>query len=359
MANSFCRKCGNPVSDQSSFCSKCGEMVVQRIKISEQEPVQQMPANAGDRAYEQMPGKKGSKPWPFALRCVISVLLSVVLLVTAVSSVAVLSIRRVSTEEGILEVLQPIELKDIPANVINPRASHGQTLADWLSVLLEDYSDGNVYISASALNVMVEDSTIKAYLAQQLAEFMDDLYAGRGDAVFTSREIDQLIRENKRLIEREMNVEFTDFFAKKLSDWLIDDDALELFSVDTIKDYEPGAVNAVKQGLSYETLGLLALLTVGCIVLLFVLNKRKAVMPLICVSTVFMLIGMLFTIPALAGGIMVQPVADLFVAPKLLPKIVKGVFAYNLPIALGLLAVGIVLLVLAVFLLRNQKKKAA
>ncbi|MBE6934624.1 MAG: hypothetical protein E7462_06230 [Ruminococcaceae bacterium] len=173
--------------------------------------------------------KKLSLGARFGLACA-SVALAVLLFFATVAAILVVDVRTAVSEDSLRVVarqlfMDPVRIQGRPAlkpgnggvsaapvskPVLNmPRLDNPDSLASSLSEQLVDMLyeeldgavEGGLTVSQKELENLIEESTVKDYMADKTAALISDYLMGEVNTTFEAEEIIQLIDENKELIE--------------------------------------------------------------------------------------------------------------------------------------------------------------
>ncbi len=288
----FCTQCGTPLDDQTGTCPNCTKAQAPTVEEAPAEvpvldgaaeavlnepvaavAVEAPPAEEAYVAEQISPApvvykKKGSGVG----KVLITIMLSIILFVTTLLSVAIICVRHTTSENTILSMMEDIDYADLLNGIYtepndDPEADYGDeswTFVDYLS----DYFDQNfdTTISDKQVDSFVQESTIKEFMAETIAAYMSDIYNGTDDFEISKSEVRTLLRKNRSVINREFDVDISNESLDELADWLVDDEVLEDISAAIIKEEVPAAYYALNIGLSYFTLVILLLMVALCLV---------------------------------------------------------------------------------------------
>lgn len=187
------------------------------------------PAPAEPSAEPVKKAKKKHKKPHVAVRILmqlLSLVLCLALLVGVVAATLVADLRRVTTKDGIKQII--VSLLDRPT-VVRPIVGAAgirlNSTTDQASSATQDalidlvmqnlvMEDGTpIDISREEIEAFVEESTVKDFLAEKVAGHAADFITGEVTTEITTEEIQQLVEENKDLIEEHFDVEVTEEFT--------------------------------------------------------------------------------------------------------------------------------------------------
>lgn len=215
-----------PVEETAAEVTPAAESAVQETPVPEVTEA----APAEPKAPVVTPKKKAPKKPHIAVRIplqLLSLVLCVALLVGVIAAVLVADLRRVTTKDGIKQII--VSLLDRPTVVRPIVGAAGIRLSsttDQASSATQDalidlvmqnlvMEDGTpIDISREEIEAFVEESTVKDFLADKVAGHAADFITGEITTEITTEEIQQLVEENKELIEEHFDVEVNEEFTQ-------------------------------------------------------------------------------------------------------------------------------------------------
>lgn len=306
------------------------------------------------------PAKKKSS----ALTVILTVLVCLFLFLTTVMGTVIVVARRSTTEDGALKLLEEMEIVET-INRLNETAVNNKADEDNEDKKSDDekFIDNlNDYLLKKAgfpltereLEELIEDSTIKEFLAEKIALYCEDLYEGNDSFSLRKRDVVELLEDNERVIRREFKTSVPDDIFEDLANWLVDDDAIEQMSVEKLKENMPVAYYALHIGLSYFTVAFLVLLVLLCI---FAMIKNSPSQAACGAGITFTVIGAVFSIAALIA-LWLPSLWETMCAESLIGTILGIVLYNNIMIYVIIFAVGVLTLIARAVVPRLLSKRA-
>ncbi len=236
--------------DNGKFCTVCGTVV--EIKEPTAPLLQEFPVAV------DVPEAK--KPSHTVLKTILSVFLCMLAFVFLLGGVCVCSIRVSTTEAGVEELVENIQLSDFNVNIAN--GEEPVALADWLYEELKESFPDRIFITQKQLIKMIDKGTFKPFLTKKTCSLVQDLYQGTAKTEITEEELEELLRENGKLLEDD-NMYIPERDAVDMSAWIAQSDFAKMFNAGDFRENMP----------AYRTWRLTGwLLSVPTVVILFVLG---------------------------------------------------------------------------------------
>ena len=381
-----CYKCGTEMPEGSAFCPSCGEKA-----------------------------KKGWKKPPFLLRILmrlISLVLCLVLTVSLIATVLLIDVRTLTSSGGIEKLVNALTetgtsqqtpttapamgafgvlLRD-PTDPTDPTeptepqptipddfeipgdldTSDTSVLTDYIFGFVQDMMGEDVNVTPDQVQTLVEESTLKDFLAEKASSLVQDMLTGENNTTFSAEEIMQLVDDNQSLIEDIFDVEITDEIKQNISVQVqeaVDDGALE----ETLR-------TGIEQVMQEPVPGMDGMTVSDLMAQIQKLSQSSVLFAAIAICVVLAIMIVLlnyYYIPRglrqaasscmTAGVLLSAPLAILHFSPTLLSgllpetaellSVIDGVTSVMAPYHYGLLIIGTVLTVLAFFWKLFTKKK--
>lgn len=384
-----CPNCGMSFEDTQKFCGNCGtplsaapaepvkeapapekpaepetpvvpEEPVTPEETIEAEPVPEAEAPAAPEKPEK-PEKEAKKPREKkkvgAGRRILAVLLCILLFVFLLTPALGYAVRRATTEQGLTEVLDDVDLADVKvAPYFDDVDDEELSLTEMLS---EDLNGIGLKFGESSVTKILNSNALKAYLAEQLAGVFSDVYRGRTSYEFDPQTLKDELLEGKtsRVLERE-KIALTDEEADKVVKLLSDYGLGDTLSRDTVKDEAPEILRAMNLGLSYVTIIGLLVLAAGCWLLIFKVNRWNMGLSFGDIGGTALAVGLVLTLGAGLAKILPGLWTKICGGQELVAAAGGGVLAHNIIISLIVLGSGLVLAILG-RLLRGRKDESS
>lgn len=344
-----------------------------------------------------------------ALLAILSILLSICLLASLLATALIADARLLTSQDGFKKIVTslittPEQQRRLPltaamggARLAEPDTGSdlGDSLVSWLCDSLESQFGEELPITEEQMSTFLEESTVKDFLADKAASYMSDFVNGTNTTI-TSEELEQLLDENKALIEDTFGVAITPDIQQAIAGFademkigdVIQNEVLGGLGDLTIPGCTPlfpqfqpesngntatenGMINSAPDG-AYTVRNLMAdirVLTsvpvlIGCIavclvlmVALFFTNRMRLPGTLTCVGIPALIAGILLVIPTS----LLQALPDLFSSGDLAPVAgaVGAVVDVIAPVHYGLLGLGAVLIVAAIVIKIVSSKKVS
>lgn len=419
----FCTRCGAKLEDFGKFCSRCGAAVAPPVVLDPpqdddgtvlvrtmpkpvtpaeephvpqhrqnslaqepipQEPIQEpveVPVVREEPVYvppivsptpvkkvKKAKIKKERKPLPLLARRLLSALLCLLLLVSALGATVIAIVRRGTTQEALTEMLVNIELSDIPADTLIGDADEDVSLVSWLrnQLAFQHMIYGFYAVSDSKMEKYL-DSEIMPFVAEKLNEYVSSVYSGSYDASISEKELTKAIQNSRGYLSKKLGFSLSDSECSSIVNWiggygLEGEDLYETSDLSYLMEEGIGSLDTILPVVhtltSYWMLALLCLAAVVCVVLLVLVNRKT--LPVLAWA------GGTLTLAGLAMGFPVSIAAGL---PKVWTALCVGselvgvpsgvLLSKGLPITTAILGTGVVLVAVCIVWKLIRRKRTA
>lgn len=303
------------------------------------------------------PLRDGSLPRLGFGRGLAYVLVGVLLFLLLAAPLGVYIVRESATEEGLNILLADVRLSEIPAGDVIRGADPQQTVAGWLGDKLFDLSK-KLDFTTEAVADFLDRSTLKSAAAGAVAAVLGDWFAGSGEHSLGKQEYRAMIVENQGLFEDVFHKELTTELTPMLADLLVSSGLPTLPKQAELRQANPTLGFALQYGFSWITLVILLLLAVLAFLLLCKL-ARGLLRPLRSLGIVLCILGGLTALAAGFTRLLPEAWTGLLQAGYVPGKVSAALLSRYLPIFLGLLALGVLILVLVKLIRSGQARRAA
>lgn len=303
------------------------------------------------------PLRDGSLPRLGFGRGLAYVLVGVLLFLLLAAPLGVYIVRESATEEGLNTLLADVRLSEIPAGDVIRGADPQQTVAGWLGDKLFDLSK-KLDFTTEAVADFLDRSTLKSAAAGAVAAVLGDWFAGSGEHSLGKQEYRAMIVENQGLFEDVFHKELTTELTPMLADLLVSSGLPTLPKQAELRQANPTLGFALQYGFSWITLVILLLLAVLAFLLLCKL-ARGLLRPLRSLGIVLCILGGLTALAAGFTRLLPEAWTGLLQAGYVPGKVSAALLSRCLPIFLGLLALGVLILVLVKLIRSGQARRAA
>lgn len=330
-----CPNCGRSFGDEQNFCSACGSALA-----AAKAPAEEPRTEPGKQPRERKKVGAG--------RRILAVLLCLLLFAFLLAPALGFAVRRATEEEGLRTVLDGIDFAGLRVDPFFDDVDEELTLGELLS---ED-----LHLDAEPLAKVLNSSSVKNYLARQIAQIFDDIYAGRTRYALSASELVEEMTEGKigKTLKKE-GMALSAAEAAEVSRMLDQYGADDFFSRDMLADEAPEALRMIRTAFGYPTLiGLLAAALL-LIVLLFAVNRGRADLSFGDIGGTAIAAGLLLTLLALFPRLLPNQWLALCADNDLAAAAGGGAAGYNLIPSLIVLGAGLLLAVLG-RLLRPRRR---
>lgn len=263
----------------------------------------------------------------------LTVLLSIVLFFACTFSVLIYDARNALKADSIEEMLEGVAFTDLVVDC-------GIATEDDLDEFYNDiYLLYGVEMSDESLNSFVDNSDIKQFFANRLADFSSDFLDGKSpELVLTKRDVVKLFTDNAKAFRDEFGLYATIGMMGEIVEYILDgDDRIVVLSAQELQEDFPFACSVVRKCLSITALILLIALSVVIILIMMIRSFSQGACG---TGVVFVIIGLVklvlsFAVPSLLGA-------------SAIATLIGNFMISTLSIGITLLVLGIVLLILSV-----------
>ncbi len=325
--------------------------------------------------------KKARKQMNKVLSCILIIFMCIITFATTLYASAAFTVRNATTEEKVGDIVENADYGELLEALPVSDAAKASSDAENFAELLCDYINYDLQISDRRITVkdienFIEESDSVEYFTALIMDYFDDFYNDTNRFEFSERELEKFLKDNEDAVVSAFDANRsellrTDYIVeehyytpdtykevevdvlKDFSEWLVDDEDIELITPSNIKDVEPEAFYAVHYGLSYFVIISAVVLTLGLIVLMVICNWKQT---LYALGITYILLGGALTVfTFIVADVLVPMVTDLSIASY----VAGSVMSVGLPVFLGILGAGVLLLaggIVATILKKNKKQ---
>jgi len=207
-----------------------------------------------------------------------------------------------------------------------------------------------VHSDKDLAQLKINKSTLKSFIAKKASGFFDDFFEKDTVELYINKdEISDLLKDNRSVLNKELDTDLTTAQLMTISDWLFDEDQIYLMGTYEIKKAAPTLYDLSKALLSGLVVIILAVISLAII---FFMLKIRLPGGITACSVTFIVTGCLLLIiaclPSLLGSILNLN--------EIITNIIGTVLSTTLIMSIVLLVVGIGLLVLKKFVFKSKKQ---
>lgn len=328
MAN-FCGKCGTALDANTGLCPNCDRKQSEGI--------------ATENAAVSKPKNKSK-----TLTTIFTILLSVCLFITSLLSIVIYDVRNAVKEDNLKKMLDDVQAVD----VIDDTGMVSDSDLERFYELLDKKYD--IEMSDRELDSFIDDSTIKPFIADKIADFCEEFFEGDAELKIRKSEIVRLIEKNRDVIGDEFGVYLWEEDIYDIAEWITPLDEVVLVDSTYLEDNIPAVYYISNIGLSYVTMTVLLVLSA---LIIFFMIKNSWSQALCGVGIDFVIIGGLFGLVAMFA-VWITPLWNLMWGNSLISALVGEFMAINAVAGIVLLVLGIVMLVLRGLIKKYLVKKS-
>lgn len=285
-------------------------------------------------------------------------LIGVLLFFLLAAPYAVFVGRSAASAEGLSAIFSEVRLSEIPANELFPAAEANRSVSGWLSDELYamlgesfDYNDAEV-------GKFLDRSSLRADAAIQLDAVLDSYRAGSGDSELSWLEYSRMLQNNSGLFADVFDNELTAASANALAKDMTEKGLPTLPAQDALHETNPAVGPLLRWGLSWLAFGVL--LALALLVWIWLLKVgRGALRGFTGLGVVLTVLGGLTTLATLFSKLLPRLWRSLLGGNYLISRLAAGALERTLLIDLGLLAVGVLLLLICGLVRGVKRRKAA
>lgn len=308
---------------------------------------------------------KASRPRRKFLPAFCSILICILLVALILPTFTLLTAQNLPKQETLLTVLEQIDMNELPANVLDADLED-LSLAEYVcNIINSDMENLNdVVISyrwrdmdPDSLNDFLDKTTVLPFFAKHFEGIIDAILSGEESYTFSSKSIRGLLKDNREAIIDEMNVPVSNSEYDMFVDYLVED-ALEIDDIE-LPEIEVDSLDITNFLLSFWGVVALCVILVLLIVLLFVTNKKDRLfaihdtgVSLIVGSGIFLLVTLAAKFLA---ALFIEKAPLAYIGCILVSTAAEGIML----IAAGVLALGVILLLVNLIARKVQSKRAA
>ncbi|MBR6095848.1 MAG: hypothetical protein IKP82_02720 [Oscillospiraceae bacterium] len=303
------------------------------------------------------PLRDGSLPKLGFGRGLAYVLAGILLFLLLAAPLGVYIVRESSTEAGLNTLLADVRLSQIPAGDVIRGADPQQTVSGWLGDKLFALSK-KLDFTTEAVADFLDRSSLKDSAVRDLAAVLRDWFAGSGEHALGKAEYRAMIVENQGLFEDVFHKELPTELTPMLADLLVSSGLPTLPTQAELRQANPTLSTALQYGFSWVTVIVLLLLAVLVFLLLCKL-ARGVLRPLRSLGILLCILGGLTALAAGFAKLLPDLWSGLLQAGYVPGKASAALLGSQLPIFLGMLGLGVLLLVLVRLIRAGQARRAA
>ncbi len=192
MTTIICPHCGKDVAEDAAFCAVCGGALELPITAT---------AETTETVLPCPPAKKGTPVWWQVLRCVFSIPLTALLVVSLIAFTALSTARNLPKERTIKSLFNEIQ----PTEILTEILSEGET-DSFSSLIYDTYKQAAIeggateMLTKAELQTVLEASTLDDFLSEKTAEYLAAFMNGDYRVGVSKDELLDLVRENEDVI---------------------------------------------------------------------------------------------------------------------------------------------------------------
>lgn len=211
-------------------------------------------------------------------RTILAVLICILIFVWSFASMTVLNVRLATTgDQGVKTLehaLSGVDPTQIPASlVVMDLQDPDLSVAEWIVVQVTNNYQGRVDADPDDLREFMEDSSVLPFLAEQLCDYLADIYNGATDSAVTTAEIEALLTADTAVISDVFGEDLTPEDITAIAQAAVDSGALELFSAESLKENNSQVYRIVNLALSWYVIGAMGVILLALILLLGAVNR--------------------------------------------------------------------------------------
>jgi hypothetical protein len=201
-----------------------------------------------------------------------SAILCVLICLCSLLTISLLMVRSLTTRDflqaSVENALADVDLTQISAEELVPDAEDDESLAAYIARQIEKEYVIDVDVDEDDVQKFLEDSTIISFVAEKFSGMADDIRTDRRGSGITEDDISELMRDNKKQIEKLVGVEMTQHDIDNVLKVINEEGVLEELSAKSIRRSEPAAYFGLQVLLSDVTIIVLIVLILGMAVLI-------------------------------------------------------------------------------------------
>ncbi len=287
-----CGNCGTVLPDEARFCVKCGTFVERQVQPSEEEAAAvqvseevqtaeepQVTEEAPAEQEEDKPAaevsekaKKEKKGGHRVLRGMLTALLCIVLFVIGLTASVTFSVRRITSESSLTEMVMEADFTEIKTGFLTGNGRK-ETLPEML--YNESTHLQQQFYSVRDLERLVNRDFVKEFVAEQLSQYMDDIFRNRGEGIIETEEVEEFLLDNSEAINKTLGVDWSDTAYRYLAEFVESSGMEKASDLSEIKEQFGGIFLAVRILFSYPVIILMAVIMILLIWAILAVNKAS------------------------------------------------------------------------------------
>ncbi len=338
MAN-YCIHCGTVLHPEYGLCPHCnGQRLNQMIYAARaygpgpQQAFASQPAVAQPIPVVHVTEKKKRKP---LLKILTAAVMTVLLLALCLVAMGIFSIRQATTQAALTTMVESAEISDIVA-LLGP---NGEKLV-YGPIKSSVLETTGLHVKNQTIDEVLEAAGFQYYLAEKGAVYAKDIYDGTDNFAFRQKEIETLLRSNRKEMEKVLKISLSDDMLSQMADMLANHELTEQITLSLLKEKMPQIYYGLHFGLSYGAIAVL--LAVAAMIWLSMLRMDFS-LGILGGGVVLTVTGGILAIPALLIRLMPTLLTSL-VSNGFLQSVIAGFLETNLIFSLLILSVGMALI---------------
>lgn len=278
-----------------------------------------------------------------------SVMLCILVFIFAAAFTLIVGFRAATTqdsgEELVKEMIQAVDITEIPAASLVAEKDYEGSVADWIVEKAKAENNGKEQFDERDFEKYVEESKLVQELSEHFGSIVWNVREGEDSEKLNTDDIRKLLEDDRKMIKKHLNFNITDKDINKVVAEVERAKVLEYTSTEFLQDKAGSVYYSVQYGLSEVTLLAVAALLLVSILLVFLVNGWKLPPIFGDLGITFTVFGILFAgvtlgIKAL-GGMLFQKLGNFSFIGGGISNMMD---CFLLP-SFVILAVGIVLLI--------------
>ncbi len=270
------------------------------------------------------------------------------LFITTLLAVLILDVRNTADEDNIEALLDNIAATEVIDQSGVVERDDLNDFYDWL------YSKFDLNVNDSKLDRFVEKSTVKNYIADITAEFLEDLFDGdSAELTVEKSDVIRLIEKNNRVIDKVFGNSVYGEDKYKLADGIFAADENFILSSKSIEKESPVLYYGIVCAVSYVSMGLFMALS---LLIIFFMFKKNVPQAMLYVGVDFSIIGGVGVLIAILAGWISGLWKGGICNGSFIGVMTGNFFAVNALSSIIILAIGVLLIVLLIVLRKLLKK---
>lgn len=309
---------------------------------------------------------KPARPRRKFLTVFTSILICFLLIVLMLPTFTLLTVQNLPKQETLLSAMDRIDMEKLPASVIDDsdrslkRLSFADFICDIINADMDNLNDAVISyrwkdMTPKTLNRFLEKTTVLSFFAEHMEGMLDAALSGEDSYTFSRKSIQQVMDQNKDYIIEVMNVSVSDREYDYFVDYMVDALELEI----ELPEMEDDIVDIIDLLRSFYVVAGLCLVMVLLVVLLFVTNRKDLLFAVKDTGISFVIGASLFLLVILGGSLLASGFASEVPLVYLGITLLSCAAEVALLAAAGVLALGVILLLVNFFVRKHQRKRMA